>query len=323
MPSAELALRAFQTSSTIASIGFITLFAQGVLAKYRKRKSQAKVNGPVALSTVTSGDEPSKPTTADDGSAELAKVDPEKAWERPLQDKIDALLPQARSPGVDDTTLEIARTAAVYLLAAESLLRLRQREVGEPNPKRTAARLSTTASMVVRDTTAATASLRELGPPDPPEPLPSGRAFLVAFVTIIAALVGYAAAAAADDIVFGGRHADLARFTLRGEPRSAGPLPYPLTLAVSAAGCAFRLVLASLSTLLRLGLRLVRPVIMYPANTAFNCLVSGSLSVELPLRVPIVAIMSMLAILAMVAWALECTTKRELDDLLKDVDEQE
>lgn len=322
MPSAELALRAFQTSSTIASIGFITLFVQALLATYRKRKSQAKVNGPVALSAVASGDEPSKPTTADGGSSELAKVDPEQAWERPLQDKIDALLPQARSPGVDDTTLEIARTAAVYLLAAESLLRLRQREAREPNP-RTPARLSTTASMVVRDTTAATASLRELGPKDPPEPTPSGRAALAALVTIFAAVVGYVAATAADDIVFGDQHADLARFTLRGEPRPAGPLPYPLALAVSAAGCAIRLVLAGLSTVVRLGLRLVRPVVMYPANIAFNCLVSGSLSVELPLRVPIVAIMSMLAILAMIAWAFESTTKRELEDIFKDVDEQE
>lgn len=323
MPSAELALRAFQTSSTIASIGFITLFVQALLAKYRKRRSQAKVGGPVGLSAVASGDEPPKPITADGGSSELAKADPEQAWERPLQDKIDALLPQARSPGVDDTTLEIARTAAVYLLAAESLLRLRQREAGEQNPRRTAARLSTTASMVVRDTTAATASLRELGPPDPPEPTPVGCVILAALVTIIAALAGNIAAGAADSIVFGDQHADLTRFTLRGEPRSAGPLPYPLALAISAAGCAFRLLLAGLSTVLGLVLRLVRPVVMFPANTAFNCLVSGFLSVELPLRVPIVGIMSLLAILAMMIWAADSTTKGALEDLLKDVDEKE
>lgn len=97
MPSAEGAFRVFQGSSAIAATGFITLIVQTLLAKYRKRKSQAKSKTTVALSAVTSGDEPQKPTTAAGGSSEHGKAEPDQAWKKPLHEKIDALISQARS----------------------------------------------------------------------------------------------------------------------------------------------------------------------------------------------------------------------------------
>lgn len=317
MPSAEGALRVFQASSTIAATGFITLVAQTILAKYRKRKSQAKLNIPVVLSAVTSGDELQKPTAADGGSSRPGKAKPDPDWKKPLRDWVDTLISQARSQGEDDNAPEITRAATTYLLAAESLLRLRE---GGPGGAagRSRARLYAAASVLVEDTTAATASLRELSPPGIPDPKAADAAFLAGLVSLLATLVAFGAAGAAEAAVFGGQYVDLTRFTLHGEPRAAGPPPYLLVLATSTAACAFRLVLAGLGMVLDL----VRPVVMYPANAVFNCLVSGLLTVGLPLGVAAVGIISSLAVAAMAVLACETPAKAELLALVDAVDEQ-
>lgn len=316
MPSVEATIRAVQASSTIAATGFIALIVQTLLAKYRKRKIQAKLDSPVALSAVTSGDEPQKPTTAAGGSSGHGKAEPDQAWKKPLHDRIDALISQARSQGEDDATPEITRTATTYLLAAEGLLRLRGGGRGRAGMTR--ARLFAAAGMLVEDTTAATASIRDLNPPGVPEPRATDVALLTGGVSLIAALVAFAAAGAAESMVFGGQFVDLTRFTLRGEPRAAGSPPYLLVLAVSAAAWALRLVVAGLCAVIDL----LRPVVMYPANAAFNFLVSGMLLAGLPLGLLAVGLLSFLAVAAMALWASEASSKADLLALLEDVNEQ-
>lgn len=315
MPSAESAIRAFQASSTIAATGFIALIVQLLLAKYWKRKSQAKLDSPVALSAVTSGDEPRKPTTADSASSGRGKTEPDQAWKKPLHDKIDALISQARSQGEDDAAPEITRTATTYLLAAEGLLRLRG---GGGRAGMTRARLFAAAGMLVEDTTAATASIRDLNPREVPEPRATDVALLTGGVSLVAALVAFAAAGAAESMVFGGQFVDLTSFTLRGEPRAAGSPPYLLVLAVSAAAWALRLVVAGLCA----AIDLLRPVVMYPVNAAFNFLVSGMLLAGLPLGLLAVGLLSFLAVAAMALWASEASSKADLLALLEGVNEQ-
>ncbi|KAI7781367.1 hypothetical protein LA080_014801 [Diaporthe eres] len=317
MPSAEGALRVFQGSSAIAATGFMTLIVQTLLAKYRKRKSQAKSKTTVALSAVTSGDEPQKPTTAAGGSSEHGKAEPDQAWKKPLHEKIAALISQVRSQGADDTAPEIVRAAAAYLLAAEGLLKLRGGGP-RPAPGRTLAKLYATASMLVKDTNAATASLQKLFPPDLPKTKAAAPAFLVGLISMVATVVALGAAALAQTMVFRGQSVDLTRFTLRGEPRAAGLPPYLLGLAISAAAGAFRQVVAGLCTVIGL----VRPVVMFPANAAFNCLVSSLLPAGLPLGITAVSYISFLAVVAMMTLACAASSEAELLALVEDVDRQ-
>lgn len=209
MPSADGALRVFQVSSTLASIGFVTLIVQTVRAKHRKQKCQTKSDSPVTLSAVTSGDEPQKVNTADGGSSEPAKVEPKQAWEKPLRERIEALMPQAFMLGGNDSTVETARAAAVYLLAAESLLKLRQGGTAA-----TRAKLHADASKVVRDTTAETTSLRELWEPQGPKP--GLAALAIGVSSYVSAMVAFVAACRVQSRNFG-CEVDLSR------PRLCGP----------------------------------------------------------------------------------------------------
>lgn len=192
MSFSEGGRRIFQVSSAIAAFGLMSLILQTLLAKLKKRKRQTKVDSPVTLSAGTSGDELQKPATAYGGSAGHARAEPDEAWERPLHDRISALMSQASlSPGADDTTLEIARAAAIYLEAAHDLLRLRHGGFGEGRARRTLAELHAAAGLVVRNTTAATASLRDLRPLERPTPAAAQAELtgLLSFLALLIALV--------------------------------------------------------------------------------------------------------------------------------------
>lgn len=159
-------------SAFIASFCFIRLIEWILRAGCGKRKPQTKTDGPVALSGVASGDEPKEPAPVYGGSPGPAGAETDQAWKRPLHDRIDALIPQAISADFDDPTREIADAAAVYLLAAQSLLRLHHDGAGAAGAQRTLAELHAAASLVVRDATAATASLRGFKPLHPNTPNP-------------------------------------------------------------------------------------------------------------------------------------------------------
>lgn len=156
-------------SAFIALFGFTRLIERTLRANCGKRKRQTKTDGPVALSGVASGDEPKKPAPVYGGSRP-AGAETDQAWKRPLHDRIDALIPQAISADTNDHTREIADAAAVYLLAAQSLLRLHHDGTGAAEAQRTLAELHAAASLVVRAATAATASLRGFKPPKRDEP---------------------------------------------------------------------------------------------------------------------------------------------------------
>lgn len=187
-----------------------------------------------------------------------------------------------------------------------------------PAPGRTLAKLYATASMLVKDTKAATASLQKLFPPDVPKTKAAAPAFLVGLISMVAAVVAFGAAALAETMVFRGQSVDLTRFTLRGEPRAADLPPYLLGLAISAAAGAFRQVVAGLCTVIGL----VRPVVMFPANAAFNCLVSSLLPAGLPLGITAVSYISFLAVGAMMTLACAASSEAELLALVEDVDRQ-
>lgn len=190
MQFAEAGRRVFEASSAIAVYGFISLIVQTLLAKYvRRKRQQTTADSPVTLSEGTPSDEPQKPATAYGGSSEHARGGPDQAWKRPLHDRIHAMIPQALPTGSDDgTTPEIARAAGAYLLAAEDLLRLRHGGgAGGAKAPRTPAELHAAAGLVVRNTTAATASLRDLRPLD--RAPSAGAARLTGAISLLALLV--------------------------------------------------------------------------------------------------------------------------------------
>lgn len=170
MSSTEGSKLIFKFSAFIALLGLISLIKRTLRATCGKRKRQAKTDGPVALSGVASGDEPKKPAPVYGRSPRIAGAEHDQAWKRPLHDRIDALIPQAISADINDPTREIADAAAVYLLAAQSLLRLHHDGTGAAEAQRTLAELHAAASLVVRDATAATASLRGFKPIHPSTP---------------------------------------------------------------------------------------------------------------------------------------------------------
>lgn len=215
--------------------------------------------------------------------------------------------------GGNDSTVETARAAAVYLLAAESLLKLRQRGTAA-----TRAKLHADASKVIRDTTAETTSLRELWEPQGPK---SGLAALAIGVSsYVSAMVAFVAACWVQSRNFG-CEVDLSRVTLRGEPRVTYLPPGLFAPVTSEAVRALHFVVAGLGMILGM----VRSVVMFPADVAFSCLASISLLFGSPLTVATVATISCLSILVMMGFAFASALSAEagLKDKSNDVNEQE
>lgn len=316
MPSAEGDLRAFQVNSVGAFTGFLALLVQALLRMYRKRKSQAGVGSPVMLSAVSCGEEPPELNVLHDGPPGPGDAQPDEDGDKILHDRIQALLFCASSP-TGDTTTEIARAAAVYLQAAESLLRLRHGE----GPYSTGDRMNrvelhAAAREVIRDAAGITASLLPPAPPDRGSRAKRGASWAVS-MSVTGLMGALMAAKEAEYKVFGDQRVDLTRFTLLGEPRAAAGLQSQVTAdALSAAGRAF-------VDSTRTALRLVIPIAMVPLYAAFNCLVSVLLPVGLPLDIFTVFIISLLAIFMMIPLAFGNDDKDAPEDEWDDVDEQE
>ncbi|KAG8159787.1 hypothetical protein KVR01_010424 [Diaporthe batatas] len=331
MPCQFMVDRLLQASTAVAFTGFLVLCAQALDAIYklRKRKRQARAEGPVALSGVTSGDEPHKPRrdpdTTPDGQPRPPLPPPEPAAEkgpdnqgtrRPLHDRKDALIAQARDLRCGDTTPEISHVICAYLSAAEDLLKLNRAGSGPEGglrggvvARRTDAELNAAAAALVRETTDAVKSLQAKADRKGDSHVPARLAAVcaVAIWSMLAVMAAaFAAEAAEEQVLPGGRHIDLTRFTLRGEPRAygggagaAGAVLAPVILECLRAA-------AYVSKAISDGSGLFLSLILYPADAAFGCLASTLLLLGLPLGVHAVYVLSMVCIFVMAIVAGAC-----------------
>ncbi|KAL1857484.1 hypothetical protein Daus18300_010349 [Diaporthe australafricana] len=299
MSSKESLFLLFQISSTIAVLGFLTLLAEVLFGLCRKPRAQQNIDSTVTLSAVSSGDEPEKPTIPDGGSTGLAKTEADQGEKRSPRDRIDridrldALRSQIRSTE-SDTNPFITDVAATYMLAAEDLLKLRR----EADTEKSRADLYVAARWIVQETTADTDVIPLVAPMNSQE---NGAAIVI---WSLSGLAGWLALVVAGSLVqaLGVKHLDLTRFTLRGDlrqaPGTACSLPQLLGHGIPVVVHAFRCVTTGLSSFFGLVGSVISSVIMFPANAAFDCLVSGFLLAGVPLSIGTVAVMSFLALFA-------------------------
>ncbi|KAJ0122451.1 hypothetical protein J7T55_002964 [Diaporthe amygdali] len=157
----------FEASSNIAILFLLSILAQILLRVCRERESQAmvaRVGSPVMLSAVSSGDEPQKLNLSGDGTPGAESTESDHDENKNVYDRIDSLISQARSRTtnmseiISEANPEIADAAAIYLQAAEDLLKLRF----NPGEERTRAELHALAGQLIRDTNDKTGSLQLL-----------------------------------------------------------------------------------------------------------------------------------------------------------------